>query len=47
MDDFLRVRFTCRGYQDDIAVTRDVVKSEIKVKLQRYMGDMVKDLQSK
>jgi hypothetical protein len=47
IDGSLRVKFNCRGYEDDIAIIRDVVKSEISIKIQTYIEDMFKQLMAK
>ncbi|MVP00337.1 hypothetical protein [Paenibacillus lutrae] len=41
-DNNLRVKFICRGYHDDVTFTRDVIKSEIVVKLQKYIVEFYK-----
>lgn len=43
-DGVLRIKFNCRGYEDDIAITRDAVKAEIAVKLQKYTEEIYSPL---
>ncbi|WP_409346780.1 hypothetical protein [Paenibacillus sp. MBLB4367] len=37
-------RYFCRGYNDIFALTRDVVKAEISVRLGQYIGDLVQSV---
>ncbi|WP_338043944.1 hypothetical protein [Paenibacillus lutrae] len=47
IDGNLRVKFICRGYEDDIAIVRDVVKSEISIKIQRYIEEIAQQLSAR
>lgn len=43
----IRYHYTCRGYNDNFAMTRDVMRSEISVRLAKYMSDVAAPLKSR
>ncbi|MCZ8520182.1 MULTISPECIES: hypothetical protein [Paenibacillus] len=40
VDSAIHYRYVCRGYEDRLAMTRDVVRSEISVRLARYVAGL-------
>lgn len=42
----IRYHYTCRGYTDKFAMTRDVMKSEISIRFSKYISDFGSMLKS-
>lgn len=44
-NDIIYVQYSCRGYQNEFGVTREVVKTEMRLRLTQHIEEMEKRLQ--
>lgn len=43
IDSELYYRFVCRGYEDTFAIVRDVARTEISIRISKYVSDMFRN----